>query len=250
MVTSYSGGLIMDNKLTMRDHAVLNWVEQAYHKKRAFPSLKSIADEWPKTFPTINHVQNWIDSPVVNQALSNRGLLSGSAALTKQDTLSPAQSAAILTIANLSDRRSYTTKLKSLGITLTQWNAWKKQKAFRDFLHSQLTDDFETSLDRALSGLLKSVDSGNPRAVELYMEMTGRQPTENERNFKLAISRIVESVTRHVKDPTVIRAIAEDFEKIERGIDPTQTVNLTEWQAEPEAPVVSPYSTNQISGAI
>jgi hypothetical protein len=116
-----------------------------------------------------------------------------------------------------------------LGVTLAQWNAWKKQKHFRDFLNSQLTDDFETSLDRALSGLLKGVDSGNPRSVELYMELTGRQPTENERNYRLAISRIVECVTRHVKDPNIIRAISEDFEKIERGLDPNTQINETKW---------------------
>lgn len=218
----------MTSALTVRDKNVLSWIEVKYHETRSFPTLITIQSEWPKTFPTFPDLEAWLASPIIKNALNSRGINPHSKLSATQD-LSQAQAAAILVVANLSDRRSTPNKLRSLGITLTQWNAWKKQPAFKNFLHSQLTDDFDTSLDRALSGLLKAVDNGNPRALELYLEMTGRQPTENERNFKLAISRIVESVTRHVKDPNVIRAIAEDFEKIEQGLDPTATINQTVW---------------------
>lgn len=218
--------------LSIRDRNVLSWIERIYHESKGFPSSQTIQSEWPKTFPTVAALESWLNSPPIHTALHNRGLTQNSNSLE----LSEAQAAAILVVANLSDRRSLPTKLKSIGVSLTQWNAWKKQAAFRNFLHSQLTDDFDTSLDRALSGLLRSVDQGNPRAVELYLEMTGRQPTENERNFKLAISRIVESVTRHVKNPATIKAIADDFEKIERGIDPSATINSTLWiEAEPNS---------------
>ena len=211
--------------LTVRDRNVLSWIETTYHDTHYLPTALQIQASWPKTFPTVPDVEFWLVKPHISQALSNRGL---SKSDSQPSNLSEAQAAALLVVANLTDRRSVQTKLKSLGVTTTQWNAWKKQKHFRDLLHKQLTDDFETSLDRALSGLLKSVDSGNPRAVELYMELTGRQPTENERNYRLAISRIVECITRHVKDPTTRRLIAEDFDKIERGIDPIGTI--TTWQ--------------------
>lgn len=213
--------------LTVRDRNVLSWIETTYHTTHHFPTALQIQASWPKTFPTVPDVDFWLTQPPVKQALSNRGLSSSKSEAPSQ--LSEAQAAALLVVANLSDRRSLQAKLKSLGLTLTQWNAWKKQPKFREFLHSQLTDDFETSLDRALSGLLRSVDSGNPRSIELYMELTGRQPTENERNYKLAISRIVECITRHVKDPRTRQLIAEDFDKIERGIDPAATINTTQW---------------------
>lgn len=222
--------------LTIRDKQVLSWIEVTYHESSNFPTALQIQASWPKTFPTVPDVEFWLVQPHIKNSLNARGLSTTQS--SKPADLSPAQSAALLVVANLSDRRSLQTKLKSLGLTLTQWNAWKKQKTFRDFLHSQLTSDFETSLDRALSGLLKSVDGGNPRAVELYMELTGRQPTENERNYKLAISRIVECITRHVKDSQTRRAIAEDFDKIEQGIDPAATINSTVWHEEPQPPVV------------
>lgn len=196
---------------------VVSWIEQTYHQTKAFPTVQAIQQAWPKTFPTQNHVEDWLIAPKTKAALNNRGLTPNK---PNQLPLSETQAAAILTVANLSDKRSVTTKLKSLGVTLTQWNAWKKQSKFREFLFSQLNEDFDSSLDRALTGLLAGVDKGDTRAVQLYLEMTGRQPTENERNYKLAISRIVESISRHVKDPVVIKAIADDFQLIEQGIEP------------------------------
>jgi hypothetical protein len=216
----------MTNTLNAYERNCLSWIEQHYHKTKNFPDPAQIQAEWPRTFPTITDLQNWLDSPKIKAALNNRGLSQANA--KNNLPLTQTQSAAILLVANLSDRRNLKAKLSSIGVTLTQWNAWKKQVNFKHFLHSQLTDDFDTSLDRALTGLLSAVDAGNTRAIELYMEMTGRQPTENERNFKLAVSRIIESVTRHVKDPEIIRAIAEDFDKIEQGMDPSQTINITQ----------------------
>jgi hypothetical protein len=230
--------------LTVRDKQVLSWIEVTYHDTKNFPTSLQIQASWPKTFPTVPDVDFWCTLPHIKQALSNRGL--STQQTTKPADLSPLQAAALLVVANLSDRRSLSAKLKSIGATLTQWNAWKKQPAFKKLLHSQLTDDFDTSLDRALSGLLKSVDAGNPRAVEIYMELTGRQPTENERNYKLAISRIVECITRHVKDPQTRRLIAEDFDKIERGIDPAATINSTVWHETPNPVVITsaPHSSS------
>lgn len=202
--------------LQLMDRHVISWIETTYHKSKAFPSHQLIREQWPRTFPTDHALEIWLASPVVKQALHNRGLNSNS----NHGELTEAQAAAILVVANLSDRRGLSTKLKSLGITLAQWNAWKRQPSFKKFLYDQLNEDLDSSLDRVFSGLLNAVDKGDPRAVQLYLEMTGRQPTENERNFKLAVSRIIESITRHVKDPEVIRALAKDFEMIEQGRDP------------------------------
>lgn len=224
------------NTLTVRDNQVISWLEVQYHETSSFPTVLLIQSEWPKTFPTLPDVEHWLSQPHIHNALKNRGI-NPHTKPSQSSNLSQPQAAAILVVANLSDRRSLQAKLKSLGISTTQWAAWKKQPHFKKFLHEQLTADFETSLDRALSGLLKAVDNGNPRAVELYLEMTGRQPTENERNYRLAISRIVETITRHVKDPNLRRAIAEDFDKIERGIDPTATINTTHW-TDTHTPVV------------
>lgn len=209
------------------DRSIISWIETTYHESKVFPSAQTFKQAWPHSFSSASLVQAFLDKPLVKQALHNRGLNPNK---HSSKELSQAQAAAVITVANLSDRRSLQTKLKSIGVSLTQWNAWKKQASFRNFLYSQLTDDFESSLDRALSGLLKAVDSGNPRAVELYLEMTGRQPTEGERNYRLAVSRIIESITRHVKDPHIINSLREDFDKIEQGLDPVTSLPIPQEQ--------------------
>lgn len=215
----------LQTSLHFMDKHVINWIEQVYHESSVFPSIQVMKDAWPTTFPNLSTVRDWLAKPVVKQALHNRGL-----APRKVDSatneLSEQQAAAILTVANLSDRRSQSTKLKSIGVTLTQWNAWKKQPSFKNFLYKCLNEDLDSSLDRAFSGLLKGVDNGDTRAIQFYMELTGRQPTENERNFKLAVSRIIESITRHVKDPELLKKIANDFELIEQGRDPSALIQL------------------------
>lgn len=218
------------NTLGALDRSIISWIETLYHKSKTFPSHQVFKDAFPSSFRTQQQLREFLDRPPIRQALHNRGLNPNS---HSSKELTQQQAAAIITVANLSDRRTLSTKLKSINVTLTQWNAWKKQASFRSFLYSQLTDDFETSLDRALSGLLKAVDGGNPRAVELYLEMTGRQPTEAERNYRLAVSRIIESITRHVKDPAIINALREDFDKIEQGRDPVTNLPAPVYQNEP-----------------
>lgn len=223
------------------DRSIISWIETTYHESKTFPSVQTFKQAWPVFFATASLVRDFLDRPLVKQALHNRGLNPNS---NNTKELTQQQAASILLVANLSDRRSLSTKLKSLNVTLTQWNAWKKQASFRNFLYAQLTDDFESSLDRALSGLLKAVDGGNPRAVELYLEMTGRQPTEAERNYRLAVSRIIESITRHVRDPHIINSLREDFDKIERGLDPVTNIP-SHYEESPltiEAPLTTPHS--------
>lgn len=207
--------------LSQNDKEVLSWIEAHYHA-RSFPDPQRIKNAFPHIFFSAPAVEKWLSQPAIRNSLANRGTLPQAGSLT------PQQRAAILLVANLTDKRATSTKLKSLGITTTQWAAWKKDPSFKAFLYHNLNSDFDSSVDRAFSGLLSAVDKGNPRAVELYMELTGRQATENERNYRLAISRIVESISRHVKDPAVIAAIAADFDKIEAGQDPLLNLKASE----------------------
>jgi hypothetical protein len=213
------------------DKHIISWAEQIYHQSKTFPSPRDFHEGWPKTFPDPSTAQSWLSTAVVKQALHNRGLNPSQNPNSTQ--LSEVQAAAILAVANLSDRRALSSKLKSIGVTLTQWNAWKKQANFRSFLYSQLNDDLDSSLDRAFSGLLNAVDKGDSRAIQIYLELTGRQPTENERNYRLAVSRIVESIQRHVKDPETIAKLAADFDSIEAGRDPSQLLSLEPIQPQP-----------------
>ncbi len=188
----------------------VNWAELYYHERRKFPPV----DSFKVHFPSLD-IEEFFSHPTVKVAFHNRGITK-----TTPSFLSDEQAAAIITVANYDDRRSLPRKLSSLGIPVTRWNGWKKDRHFREFLHKQLAEGVDNSLDRAFEGLLKAVDKGEVNAIKYYMEVTGRQPSQNEQNFKLAVGRIIESLTRHVKDPATIKRISQDFELIMAGKDP------------------------------
>jgi len=192
---------------------IVNWAEQFYAQRKRFPPVESFLSYWPGL-----DVDDFLNHPAVKKSFHNRGMKT--AFNRGPQDLSDEQVAAVLTIANYDDRRSIPRKLSSLGIPVTRWNGWKRDQHFREFLHSQLVDNVEGSLDRAFEGLLRAVDKGEVTAIKYYMELTGRAPSEKEQNFKLAVSRIVESLTRHVKDPETIKRIGQDFEMIMAGKDP------------------------------
>lgn len=187
------------------------WIEVYYNQNSGrFPPVEKILAEFPDL-----DIEDFLSDELVSRALHNRGITR-----RRRKSITDEQAAAILTVANYDDRRPIPAKLKSLGIPVTRWNGWKKDYAFRNFLHSQIKDSGENSLDRVWDGLLKAVDKGDVAAIKYYMELTGRTPSTSEMNFKLAVSRIIESVTRHVSDPDKIRAIGRDFEMIMAGQDP------------------------------
>lgn len=190
--------------------SAVNWVEGYYHQVKKFPPDSSLQAQFPHL-----DLHEFHSHPTVKLAFHNRGIRR-----TTSQTLSDEQVAAILTIANYSDRRSISRKLTSLGIPSTRWNGWKKDKHFREFLHSQLAENSTDSLEIAMDGLLRAVEKGDVAAIKYYMELTGRSPSPNEQNFKLAVGRIVESLTRHVKDPNTLKRISQDFELIMAGQDP------------------------------
>lgn len=210
--------------LSTDDQLFLNWYEQQWHSTGELPTPSQLQSNYSWKFKSLSQARAWLDSPLIKRAFHNRGLINSTQANSDLDSR---QLAAILLVANLSDRRGLKTKLNSVGVTLTQWNAWKKQKIFQEFLEQQLNKDLDTSLDAAFRGLHVGMDKGDPRAVQLYLELTGRQPTEVERNYRQAIARIVESVQRHVKDPQIIAAIARDFEQIEQGRSPIASLTPT-----------------------
>lgn len=208
--------------LNPEEKPIIAWIERSYHESGRMPPLNQYIQNFPNFFSE-NDPKVWLDRPDILTALSNRGI-------SPVEGLSEQQLAAILTVANLTMPGTTANKLKTIGVTTTQWNAWKRDPKFIKFLHSQLNHDFDTSLDRAYSGILRAVDKGDPRAVQLYMELTGRQTSEVERNYKMLVSKLIECVTRNVKDPAVLQRIAVEFQAIDAQAEhiAAQPLNLLE----------------------
>jgi hypothetical protein len=197
--------------LTSDELRVISWAEEYWHLHKRFPPVGSFSSRWPDL-----NLDKFLEHKTVQLAFHNRGIKTPS----PSDNLNEEQLAAIFTVSNYEDRRPITAKLKSLGIKSTQWNGWKKDPHFREFLHKMLGESLDSALDRAHEGLMKALDKGDVNAIKYFMELTGRVPDQGQQNFRIAVARLIESIQRHVSDAGTLKAIGQDFEMIISGRAP------------------------------
>lgn len=202
---------------------VIHFIETYWNAEDEFPSLKDLM----KQFPDLD-LEESFDKDTFIKALDLRGVIVPpdfdkyrSGQLTKPK-MTKAQMAAVVLITDFRDRRSQGSKLKSIGVTTVQWNGWLRNAHFKKYLHDLSSKHFHDSLEVAHSGLLKKVEEGDTNAVKFYLELTGRYGGENTtvENLRLVISRLVESIQKHVREPEVIAAIEADFKLIADGKQP------------------------------
>lgn len=196
--------------MTAKMLEVLGWIEEWWLRREEFPPVDALSKFWPDF-----DLGAALKHETFLYALDQRGIRLPS----PDDKLTPAQIAAIATLSNFTDARSRSAKLRDLGISTAQWQGWLKNKHFKQFLHELASNNFVDNVDAVQEGLLNAARRGSTDAVKLYMEMTGRYTGQSQEvlNLKIILSRLLEAIQMHVKDPNVIREIGIDFELIMAG---------------------------------
>lgn len=197
----------------------LDFIELHWHKFDLWPELKDIKE----AVPDFNETKAYLKDRFLN-ALHNRGLpgppverkyisrLEGTKHEDAHDNFSPAQIAVVVTLTDFYDQRSDFTKLKSLGITTTQFNGWMRNREFKQFFNALSRKHFAEADHLARKGLIKGMDKGDLASIKYFNELTGESP--EERNVQVLLSRIVEAIQLHVKDPVVLHRIEQSFAQI------------------------------------
>lgn len=164
------------------------------------------------------------------RALTNRGIrLPKGGAEEEEDSLSlpvdltsitQQQTAAVLTVVNFNDKRTRNVKLRDLGISVTTWNGWMKDPAFKNFYFNQATQQFGDALPAAQEALVRAMEAGKVEGIKYYMELMGKGPASTEssgHNVRMVIQKLVEVLQLHVQDPDVLGAIGLDFDRVLKG---------------------------------
>lgn len=200
--------------LSVKEIQVINWIEEWWLRRGSFPPV----DQIKEFFPDFD-LKESLKHDLFLVSLDNRGIKLPSA----DDKLSNEQLAAIAIMANFRDPRSPIAKLRSIGVTMTKWQGWMRNKHFKEFLQDLSATNFTDSIDVAQAGLLKAVEKGNTEAVKFYLEITGRYVPQSQEvtNIRLVIARLLEVLQIHVKDPNVLRVIMSDFETVVAGGQPS-----------------------------
>lgn len=208
--------------LNQDELSLISWIEQKWHATGKFPRADLIQEKFGLDVKDLVR-----EHEVFKRALINRGIRYPNYDLGDIDLggLTNEQVAAIITVLNLEDRRPRATKFKEMGISVAQWNGWMKEPEFVAYLHDLSSKNFANALDKAHEGLIKTVERGDVNGIKFFMELTGRwAPTgtggttgQTAENVKILLQRLIEVIQIHVKDPQVLRAIGEDFEKVMNG---------------------------------
>lgn len=198
-------------KLDFQQVKVLSLIEQLFWETGFLPDNSIVADKL-KMAPQF--IEKCYKHPVFREALVVRGI-----DLTPESTnkvLQPKQVMLANLLLNAFDKRSVREKLEQVQVSTQQYNAWLRQPAFSGYLRKRAEEVFKASDHEAYQGVLKSVQSGDVNALKFFFELRGiySPRIQLDVNIESVIVQVVEVVQRHVKDPSILTAIANEIEGI------------------------------------
>jgi hypothetical protein len=221
----------MAKKLTGIQWDLICYSEQYWRENGFFPSAGELSlelritpkqveeilfDELTKKHLKVRGIDWNIDRPNSDSKASDRR--SGRA-----KRLSDIQIATVSTILNPADKRSVTAKLEALGVSPGTYANWKKSKVFMDYMNSQGESLFGEFMPDMHNSLIGQATKGNVQAIKFAYEVSGRyRPKQGEEtaNVRMIIIKLIEIIQRHVNDPMVLQAIANDVQAIQKGLEP------------------------------
>jgi len=202
-------------KLTESELSILAFVEQVFWETGYVPTKERVIEGLDplKQTRTRTKVNKAWDNPRFQSALEMRGLE------FKNDgkLLSPTQLLLVNMLLNVEDKKSLRQKLDMIGVKMTQYQSWLRDPAFNRYLVMRTEQMFEHSDHEAYKALIQSVMRGDVAALKLFFEMRGIWSPRLDININIetVVYRLVEIVGKHVKNPEILQAIANEVESLE-----------------------------------
>lgn len=196
-------------ELNKREVKIVNFIEQFWFTKRVMPLPEAIANS---TGFTRAEVADALSNIGVLYALEDRGII-----YHNTETLSGRQLAAANVIMNFSDKRSDSKKLSDIGVSAAEYDGWRQDPVFNNYLTQRAEHLIGGSVDEAHRALLHGVRAGNTKALEMYYGITGRfsfSKSVGELNVDFLMVKIIEIITKHVSDPVALERIGNDIQAL------------------------------------
>lgn len=189
---------------------ILPWVEQYWFSCGRYPSDAELIERFGFTQLEVEKIHA---SKFYKECLKDRGIRPPSSSLHFTEK----QNAAITIMSNVHDTRNTANKLAAIGVTPQMYNGWMHDPAFKSELQRRVDDVLDHIYPDAQAALAKQVKNGRMDAIRFYYEITGRAVTPETVNVRAMMVRVIEAVQKHVKDPAVLSAIAEEIKSAERA---------------------------------
>lgn len=151
------------------------------------------------------------------------------------------QIAAINALMDLNDQRTDNKKLKELGITTREYQSWRADPHFIQYMHQRAEKAGLTDLDDdAYRAFAENVREGDMGAIKMFFEMKGiyRSNDPQVMQFRILVQTLIDIIQQEVRDPEALTRIST---KIMNAIaqNTTQTPNLKAIENRPQTPVGS-----------
>lgn len=187
------------------------WFERFWHENKRYPSDTDIITQFgfsTQQVLVLNNSKFWL------QSLDRRGIARPG---SERDKLSSKQIAAVAIMSNFSDRRPVEARLAEINVSQEELQGWMSNPDFKNYFHNRAQDTFDNVAPVATVALAKQIERGNFQAIKFYYEITGQAQSPEAVNVRQAMNVLIEAVQKHVKDPAVLDAIANEVQSV-RGI--------------------------------
>lgn len=155
--------------------------------------------------PSITAIQQYQSTPEYRSGMAKRGIEVN----PNVSELTQEQLACISVLTDYSDRRSFTSKLRALGISSSTYRGWLKQRAFNDAIRKLAGASLSEALPLAETALAEKASNGDLGALKFLFEVTGRyNPAQQQAIDAQELIAIMVDVAQEVmsKDPEMLEA--------------------------------------------
>lgn len=189
---------------------VMPWFEAYWTRNKRYPPRDTIIQEFGLDNKQISEMES---SKLFLKSLERRGIAEPTIVdpfSGKPLGLTDRQLAAIAILVNYHDTRAPVARLSMLGVSEEELQGWMSNELFKTELTQRADEAFDNVGVDATVNLARHVKNGNLNAIKFYFEVTGRAQSPEEINVKQAMNILIEAVQKHVKDQTVLKAIADE----------------------------------------
>lgn len=133
--------------------------------------------------------------------------------------LTPQQLMTIQILTDPTRTEPFRKRLTIAGINYNVYRNWMRQPKFADAMRVVSEQMIQDNVSTVHNTLVKKAEAGDMKAVDLFYQVSGRHDPMRQQTQDLTkiVGLLLEVLTRHVTDTTVLTKINNDFTKVLSG---------------------------------
>ena len=138
---------------------------------------------------------------------------------TPRAQITPQQVHALQIVMDPTNNKPMGQKLKMAGVSYSTWQNWLRQPVFAEAVRYTTEQMLGDNIATVHARLVNKADQGDVQAMKLFYEVSGRHDPARQQmqDIQSIIGLLLEVITRHITDPSVLMRITNDFDTVTSG---------------------------------